>query len=425
MSDFDIFRVEVHYVSNNAWGDSVGVEVADVEIRLKEKGNTVLSDLRAKRKVHRASLNLSKDQPLIGFFHPYCDAGGGGERVLWVAIRAVQKERPQAVCLIYSWDKLGSKDELLSKVKDQFGVSVDGDRLLFKSLKSWRWLEAKTYKRLTLIGQSLGSVWVAWEALNLAIPDVFVDMLGKVENRVTDYNNVGAIARNPVLSFAKLCKRVNLVYPPCDTKTLQSLPLEPREPLIVSIAQFRPEKMHIKQIEAFQLLMERHANKLKDVRLVVIGSVRNEGDQEVARRVQDSIDKYGLQDRVTIVENVTYAELQSYLRRASVGLHTMLNEHFGISVVEYMAAGIIPVANNSGGPNLDIVVSTGGEKPGYLASTVEEYADALYQALTLSSDRANRLRKAARSAVCNRFTEEAFGQRFLESLAPLIPEGPK
>lgn len=27
----------------------------------------------------------------VGFFHPYCNAGGGGERVLWIAIRAIQK----------------------------------------------------------------------------------------------------------------------------------------------------------------------------------------------------------------------------------------------------------------------------------------------------------------------------------------------
>ena len=28
---------------------------------------------------------------VVGFFHPYCNAGGGGERVLWVAIRALQR----------------------------------------------------------------------------------------------------------------------------------------------------------------------------------------------------------------------------------------------------------------------------------------------------------------------------------------------
>lgn len=26
----------------------------------------------------------------VGIFHPYCNAGGGGERVLWCAVRALQ-----------------------------------------------------------------------------------------------------------------------------------------------------------------------------------------------------------------------------------------------------------------------------------------------------------------------------------------------
>lgn len=45
-----------------------------------------------------------------------------------------------------------------------------------------------------------------------------------------------------------------------------------------------------------------------------------------------------------------------FYSKAMVGLHTMVDEHFGIGIVEYMAAGIIPVVNASGGPLLDIVV---------------------------------------------------------------------
>lgn len=33
-----------------------------------------------------------KGKTIIGIFHPYCNAGGGGERVLWGAIQAIQKE---------------------------------------------------------------------------------------------------------------------------------------------------------------------------------------------------------------------------------------------------------------------------------------------------------------------------------------------
>lgn len=43
------------------------------------------------------------------------------------------------------------------------------------------------------------------------------------------------------------------------------------------------------------------------------------------------------------------------LGEAVCGLHTMTDEHFGISIVEYMAAGLVPIANNSGGPRTDIV----------------------------------------------------------------------
>ena len=39
--------------------------------------------------------------------------------------------------------------------------------------------------------------------------------------------------------------------------------------------------------------------------------------------------------------NVSFDELRSLLSEAVGGLHTMLDEHFGISVVEYMAAGLL------------------------------------------------------------------------------------
>ena len=29
---------------------------------------------------------------VVGFFHPYCNAGGGGERVLWTALRALHNK---------------------------------------------------------------------------------------------------------------------------------------------------------------------------------------------------------------------------------------------------------------------------------------------------------------------------------------------
>lgn len=40
----------------------------------------------------RKKCDKNKNQIVIGIFHPYCNAGGGGERVLWSAIQAIQKK---------------------------------------------------------------------------------------------------------------------------------------------------------------------------------------------------------------------------------------------------------------------------------------------------------------------------------------------
>lgn len=52
----------------------------------------------------------------------FSNAGGGGERVLWAAIRATQKRHPNAVCVVYTGDHEASKAEILLKVK--VGISL-------------------------------------------------------------------------------------------------------------------------------------------------------------------------------------------------------------------------------------------------------------------------------------------------------------
>ncbi|VDL64148.1 unnamed protein product [Nippostrongylus brasiliensis] len=58
--------------------------------------------------------------------------------------------------------------------------------------------------------------------------------------------------------------------------------------------------------------------------------------------------EWGLTSNVRWKLNVPYEELMDLLSESLIFIHTMWNEHFGISVVEGMAAGTITLAHDSG-----------------------------------------------------------------------------
>lgn len=120
---------------------------------------------------------------VVGFFHPYCNAGGGGERVLWRAIHALARlsaehERGLHI-VVYTGDVEMSSAEILANVQRQFNISLDPSlHVSFEYLRGRGLLEAARYPVITMLGQSMGSMGLAVEALLRATPDVFVDTTG-------------------------------------------------------------------------------------------------------------------------------------------------------------------------------------------------------------------------------------------------------
>lgn len=78
---------------------------------------------------------------------------------------------------------------------------------------------------------------------------------------------------------------------------------------------------------------------------MIIGSCRNKEDEERKKNIEDFTKHLSLERSVEIKANVSYQELIQNYRMASIGLHTMWNEHFGIGVVDMMAAGLVTVAH--------------------------------------------------------------------------------
>lgn len=435
---------------------------------------------------------------VVGFFHPYCNAGGGGERVLWTGIRALQRRYNFVRCVVYTGDSFVTGKEILRKAEERFNISLPRS-VEFVFLKKRRWVEASTYPHFTLLGQSFGSMILGWEALNSYLPDIFVDtmgyaftlpmfrylggcqvgcyvhyptistdMLSRVGDQTASYNNAAYISNSRVLSaiksiyyflFAVLyglagsCaevvmvnstwtyghivslwrkkNRTSIVYPPCDTKAFLELPVKVDRVdgnedddksihSIVSVGQFRPEKDHPLQIESFheflkcQMAKDRHKFKL-----ILVGSCRNQEDKDRVVSLKRLVSKLEIKKNVEFALNVSFDRLKSYLAEATIGLHTMWNEHFGIGVVECMASGAIVLAHDSGGPRMDIVIEWEGKPTGFLASDKKSYASAMETIFSLSPEERNVIRCNARNSVA-RFSEKTFESGFLQCTEPLF-----
>ncbi len=116
---------------------------------------------------------------LVGFFHPYCDAGGGGERVLWVAINALVAAMGDRVhIVVYTGDTDATGPAILARAHKRFNLAVSAQHVSFVFLRRRGWVEAERYPRLTMLGQSLGSLVLGWEALTTVAPDVMIDSMG-------------------------------------------------------------------------------------------------------------------------------------------------------------------------------------------------------------------------------------------------------
>lgn len=101
---------------------------------------------------------------------------------------------------------------------------------------------------------------------------------------------------------------------------------------VISVAQFRPEKDHGLQIAAFAKFLESMSVRERTrYQLVLVGGCRNEDDAARVNDLEALAKQLDVKDRVHFCLNVPFEELKRRLAEADVGLHTMWNEHFGIS----------------------------------------------------------------------------------------------
>ena len=211
-------------------------------------------------------------------------------------------------------------------------------------------------------------------------------------------------------------KKCQIVYPPCELTKMAQFSLTDREPIIVSLAQFRPEKNQKMQIEILAKLFAMRPEWKGHVRMIILGGCRNSADQARANKLLQFAKNLGLVDCIDVITNASHEEIRHVLSVATIGLHTMPNEHFGINIVEFMAAGPIAVAHRSGGPLCDVVRSDRG----FLCNTVEEYAKTIELVLSMPEASRREIREKARTSAVTCFDVSVFERSFIANVTDFI-----
>jgi glycosyltransferase involved in cell wall biosynthesis len=125
-----------------------------------------------------------------------------------------------------------------------------------------------------------------------------------------------------------------IIYPPSiDSVSLESFSGEG----VVSLGSFHQNKRQLFQIKV--------AEQLPDIEFAIIG---RSASQEYYRQCVDYINNHNI-NNVTLREDASAEMIDKMLQESKMFLHSMQNEPFGISTVEALDSGCIPVTHDSGG----------------------------------------------------------------------------
>jgi len=134
-----------------------------------------------------------------------------------------------------------------------------------------------------------------------------------------------------------------VLYPPVPSTFFDNNPKNlvkgQRKNLVVTVSRFGPDK-GLEKVPYIASLTDDKIN------FALIGLV---SDKNVLLSIQEDVKKLRLTGRVKFLPNISKRDIKLILKNAKIYLHTMVGEHFGISIVEAMAMGCIPIVHDSGG----------------------------------------------------------------------------
>lgn len=338
----------------------------------------------------------------FGFYSPYLDTFGGGERYMLTLASFLSKGH---IVDIF-WDDSQIKAPLSKFLKidlsqTRFVTNIFKENLFKKSFATLG------YNCMFILSD--GSVPLSFAANNILhfqVPFKFsrIDLKTRINLKRFKWKVANS---HFTKSYIDKSYGVNsiVIYPPVD---INSLKKGTKEKLIISVGRFSPQQLHPKKQEVLIEVFKEVYKKASGWKLILIGQARKE-DAKYVRALKKSVRGHAIR----IIENLSNEKLRHYYSKASIYWHAtgfgedeesypQRMEHFGIATVEAQAAGAVPVVIGKGGQKE--IVTDG--KNGLLWTTKTQ----LYElTLNLINDK-EKMSKLSANAIVNsrRFSQEKF-----------------
>jgi glycosyltransferase involved in cell wall biosynthesis len=143
---------------------------------------------------------------------------------------------------------------------------------------------------------------------------------------------------------------IYILSPPIDIETFRNVALmtngndDRTNDTILVISRIAPHKKIENAIKLAKILKDNNVGK----GMKIVGNLYHYFFDYYSELKHMVID-LGLNDYITFEINASLDKLLSIIRESKVYFHPMIGEHFGISILEVMAAGLVPVVPNEGG----------------------------------------------------------------------------
>ena len=154
--------------------------------------------------------------------------------------------------------------------------------------------------------------------------------------------------------------KIHIQSPPIDIETFSSYSVlmhekeekekddeyahEWKDDIILTVSRIAPYKEIENAIKLARILKNRNIGK----EMIIVGNLYNYF--EYYSKLKQMVVDLGLTDYVKFEINASLDKLLAIMRKSKVYFHPRIGEHFGIAIVEAMAAGLIPVVSTIGGP---------------------------------------------------------------------------